>query len=409
MDEDSSSQALLSNNESYSFKKKGPDEIIPFFLLLITASGMGISGVSWALYVFKIKGFFWMFFVLVLFSITNYFNHMIIVRACYEINQFSFSKLITHHWGRKRGLFVQIAMAIQCLITITYLQQRVAVNTFKIFHTEVSVFPDYSDIFYYAALANIPLILLALKNDYEKIRWFAIIGVLCWAYLFIGIITEASANDDHFFSDAGQMLPESGKWMIISIGLLGYFTSSLQVLPYISEQVNHEETMKTIVFKSSIGTFVIITTVILYFAFSANPEIDFLRYTGFTLIGICVAIINVFPTRELIVQILENNAKDKVNTRDRFITICLLSLTLILSIFINEVETFQLFIGFATMLAGLFGFFFPGILFFKIAKDREDTYKFLVLVWNIIVGHYVFVAGILMIFAEKNTEVIKHQ
>jgi hypothetical protein len=227
--------------------------------------------------------------------------------------------------------------------------------------------------------------------------------------LFIGIFTEASANDDSFFSDVGQMFPESGKWMIISIGLLGYFTSSLQVIPYLSEQVNDEATMKTIVFKSSIGTFVIITTVILYFAFSANPELDFLRYTGFALIGICVAIINVFPTRELIVQILENNAKGKVNTRDRFITICLLSLTLILSIFINKVETFQLFIGFATMLSGLLGFFFPGILFFKIAKDCEDTKKFLVLVWNIIVGHYVFVAGILMIFAEKNTEVIKHQ
>lgn len=406
---DNDSKEALLHNEDGEHKKKGPDEIIPFLLLLVTASGMGVSGVGWALYIFNIKSFTWGFFLLLVFSITYYFNHIIIVNACYESKQFSFSKLIKHHWGRKRGLTVQIAMAIHCIIVITYLQQRISVNAYKAFHSDVGIFPSYTDTFYYVAIANIPLILLALQNKYERIRWFAIIGILVWVYLFIGVFTEASASNISFFSDAGQLFPEPGIWMLTSVGLLGYFMSSFQIIPYLCQEVNCKDTMKRVVFKSSIGSLIIITTVIMYFAFKTNADLNSVRFTGFVIIGACVTIINVLPTRELIVQILEEKAKDKQNTRDRFITLCVLSLTLILSIFINNVETWQVFVGLGAILTALLGFVFPGVLFLKTAEKDEEKKKYIVLVWNVILGLVVFVAGVFMMIVERNTEEIKQQ
>jgi amino acid permease len=406
---DNDSKEALLHNEDGEHKKKGPDEIIPFLLLLVTASGMGVSGVGWALYIFNIKSFTWGFFLLLVFSITYYFNHIIIVNACYESGQYSFSKLIKHHWGRKRGLTVQIAMAIHCIIVITYLQQRISVNAYKVFHSDVGIFPSYTDTFYYVAIANIPLILLALQNKYERIRWFAIIGILVWVYLFIGVFTEASASDISFFSDAGQLFPEPGIWMLTSVGLLGYFMSSFQIIPYLCQEVKCKDTMKRVVFKSSIGSLIIIATVIMYFGLKTNADLNSVRFTGFVIIGACVTIINVLPTRELIVQILEEKAKDKQNTRDRFITLCVLSLTLILSIFINNVETWQVFVGLGAILTALLGFVFPGVLFFKIAEKDEEKKKYIVLVWNVILGLVVFVAGVFMMIVERNTEEIKQQ
>ncbi|OMJ72726.1 hypothetical protein SteCoe_28758 [Stentor coeruleus] len=406
-DNDSKETSLL--NKDGEQKNKGPDEIIPFLLLLVTASGMGVSGVGWALYIFNIKSFSWGFFLLLVFSITYYFNHIIIVDACYEAGQFSFSKLIKHHWGPKRGLTVQLAMAIHCIIVITYLQQRISVNAFKVFHSEVGVFPSYTDTFYYVAIANIPLILLALQNKYERIRWFAIIGILVWVYLFIGVFTEASASDISFFSEAGQLFPEPGIWMLTSVGLLGYFMSSFQIIPYLCQEVKCKDTMKRVVFKSSIGSLIIITTVIMYFAFKTNSDLNSVRYTGFVIIGACVTIINVLPTRELIVQILEAKAKDKQSTRDRFITLCVLSLTLILSIFINDVETWQVFVGFGAILTALLGFVFPGVLLFMLKEKNDNKKKYALLVWNIILGLVVLVAGVFMMIVEKNNEEIKQQ
>jgi hypothetical protein len=399
----------LNSNEDSDQKKKGSDEIIPFLLLLVTSSGMCVSGIGWALYVYSIKSFVYGFILLLILSATYYFNHLIIVRCCFEVQKFSFSKLILHQWGRKRGLTVQIAMAIHCLITITYLQQRISVNTFKVFHSAVDSFPSYTDTFYYVAIANIPLILLALQNQYEKIRWFAIIGILVWVYLFIGVFTEASASDISFFSAAGELFPAPGIWMLTSIGLLAYFMSSFQIIPYLAEHVKCEATMKRVVLKSSVGSLIIISTVILYFAFKTNPDLNFLRNSGFVIIGCCVAIINILPTRDLIVQILEEHAKDKQSTRDRFITLFIFSITLILSIFMNDVNTWMIFVGLGSLLTALLGFIFPGVLFFTMAKKGEEKYKYLALVWNIILGLTIFVAGIFMMIVEKNTEAVQQQ
>jgi hypothetical protein len=378
---------------------KAPELIIPFLLLVVTSSGMSISGLGYAAVVFDIKGFLWALIWIVLIGLTYWLNSLVVVRACYHKHKYSFSRLVKELYGRKRGLTVQILMALHNIIILTYLQQRIAANAFKLFHLKGSI--EYTDTFYYVAIANIPLILLALQNKYEKVRWFAIIGILVWVYLFIGIITEALSVDDELaVSYDSQAFPEAGPWMILSIGTIAYFMSFFQIVPYVSEQVKDEQGMKRCVLYSVVAAIIIVLSKVIYMVLTSDKDLDVIRYAGLVIIGGCVTIINVLPTRELIVQILEEDAKDKRQTRDRFITLSVLTVTLVLSIFANSPGTWKVFIGIGTVLTGLLGFIFPSVVFHTIKSHSEKNKSILLLVWNVLLGVTVLVAGFWMMCYE---------
>lgn len=401
MADNNPSEPLVSQKEkdnSSDSSQSKVDTLVPTLLILFTGSGMCISGLAYALMVFNIKGFLWGFFLLAVISGTYWVNHRIISRACSEAKESSYSKLIHHHWGRKRGITIQIAMAVHNIIIIAYLQQRIAANAFFAIHEGDSVL-QYTDAFYYVAIANIPLILLALQSSFERIRWFAIIGILVWTYLFIGVITEGFSSEE-IFASTGSFFPDADVWMLTSIGLLAYFMSSFQIIPYLHGEVKHCGAMKSVINNGAIGSIVLVFTVFMYFSFSQISTLNFLRHCGLALIGSCVTIINVLPTREFIVQILQEKAKDKQKTRDRFITLFVLSATLFLSIFFVDVYNWQVFVGIGTILTSLLGFVFPAVLFFKIAKHDESKKKIAVLVWNVILAAVIFAAGVVMITVE---------
>ena len=380
--------------ENSSASQSKTDTLVPTLLILFTSSGMCIAGLGYALETFNIRGFFWGFIILSLVAVTYWVNQRIITRACHESGKHSYSKIILHYWGRKRGLTIQIAMAVHNILIIAYLQQRVAAHIYGVFHDGGII--AYTDAFYYVAIANIALILMALQTSFDRVRWFAIIGILVWVYLFIGVITEGFSNDK-IFGDAGEAWPAPDMWMLTSIGLMSYFMSSFQVVPFLHSEVKNEAVMISVVNRGAIGSGILVLSVFLYFSFNELAELDFLRHAGIVVIGSCVTIINVLPTREFIVQILQEDAKDKQKTRDRFITIFILTFTLFFSIFYVNRGNWQAFVGLGTILTSLLGFIFPAVLFFRIAKDSESKKKIIVLVWNIIFGITVFAAGIVMI------------
>lgn len=409
MAENDSKEPLL---ESSSVDKK-VDTVVPFLLLVVTGCGMCFSGLGNVTLKFNatslIYGLFWM----ALIAVTYWLNAKTIVEACELKGQHSYSKLILSLWGRKRGLTVQILMALNNIIILTYLQQRIAANAFKVFHPPMIEYIEEQtaiDIFYYVAIANIALILLALQNKYERIKNFAILSVLIWIYLFVGVIAEAWNYTKRGGTNIQQgqsrvtFFPEEFAW-ITTIGITALFTSYFQIVPYVYGNIRDKAVMNGVLKKSFVALLVLITSVGIYFGLYHNVELNLVRYSGLTIIGSCVAIINVWPTRELIVQILDEHARSKSNTRDRIITVLLLSVTLLLSIGVNSFDFMKVFLGIGVLFTSFLGFVFPGWVGLSISEESGKTKAILLLVWNALLGAAVFTAGIFMMLEYDHTPV----
>ena len=390
---------------------KKVETVVPFLLLVITGSGMCFSGLGIISQKFNTTSLPYGVFWVILIALTYWLNSSTIVEACHRNNENSYSKLILALWGRKRGLTTQILMALNNIIILTYLQQRIAVNAFKVFNTPLKEYIEEQtaiDIFYYVAIANIALILLALQNRYEKIKNFAIISILVWIYLFVGVVAEAwnyTKRGGDIKSEGGSsvtLIPE-GYSYITTIGIVSLLTSYFQIVPYVYSNVRDVTEMGSVLKKSFIASIVLVCSVGVYYALYHNIELNVIRYSGLVIIGSCVAIINVLPTRELIVQILDEKAKTKSNTRDRIITVLLLSVTLLLSIGLNSFEFFQIFMGIGVLFTSFLGFVFPGWVGLKIAKEEEKNKAIGLLVWNVLLGLAVFTSGIFMMIEEDHT------
>ena len=188
--------------------------------------------------------------------------------------------------------------------------------------------------------------------------------------------------------------------MLTTIGILAYFMSSFQIIPYLHGEIKDKQIMEKTVNFGAIGSIVMISSVILYFLFSKNDNLDYIRHASFAIIGSCVTIINVLPTREFIIQILQKKGKLKQKTRDMLITLAILTFTMFLSILLVNVNNWKIFIGLGTILTSLLGFIFPAILYFIVAKPEDNTKKIFLLAWNSLLGLIIFVSGIFMILVE---------
>lgn len=407
MADNDSQQPLLDSSSGH----KKADTVVPFLLLVVTGCGMCFSGLGNVTLKFNATSLLYGLFWMVLIAITYWLNAVTIVEACHKQKEHSYSKLILSLWGRKRGLTVQILMALNNVVILTYLQQRIAANAFKVFNPPALEYKEEQtaiDIFYYVAIANIALILLALLNKYENIKNFAIVSILIWVYLFIGVIAEAWNFTKRGGTNIQQgqsrvtLLPEEYAW-VTTIGIISLFTSYFQIVPYVYSHVKDLDDMKGVLKKSLIALIVFASSVGIYYGLYHNTELNLVRYTGLSIIGSCVAIINVWPTRELIVQILDEHAKSKSNTRDRIITVLLLSVTLLLSIGVNSFEFMKVFLGIGVLLTAVLGFVFPGVLGLKVAEQSGKNKAILLMVWNGLLGAAIFTAGIFMFIEEDHT------
>ena len=124
-----------------------------------------------------------------------------------------------------------------------------------------------------------------------------------------------------------------------------------------------------------------------------------LRFAGFAIIGASVTIINVLPTRVLIVQILDRDAEKSEETRDRFITVAILTTTLFLSIFYVNQKSWQVFVGIGALLTSFLAFVFPALVNYEIEKNNNK--RILVLVGNSLFAAIVYVAGIFIFLIDE--------
>ena len=181
--------------------------------------------------------------------------------------------------------------------------------------------------------------------------------------------------------------------------------SSFQIIPYLHHQLKDDSAaMKKVINISSVASAIIVSSVFFYYLFTKNPNLDYLRHLGLVIITGCVTIINVLPTREFIVQILKETPH-KQKTRDRFLTLLILTFTLFLSIFYIKIANLKVFLGLGTMLTGVLGFIFPAAVYFKSSESKPErkVRVILVLLWNILLGLTVFSSGIFMMMLESVT------
>ena len=409
-DNDSREHLLSKEQGEHESSHKQVETIIPFLLIVITSSGLCFSGLGNIFLMFNTTSLPYGILWVVIIALTYWLNSGTIVDALHHQKEESYSKLIKSLWGRKRGLTVQILMALNNVIILTYLQQRIAVNAYKVFNPPKNEYVEEqqaTDIFYYVAIANIPLILLALQNKYERVKNFAIISILVWIYLFIGVVAEAwNHNKAKGQTTEGgskvTLLPE-GYAYITTVGIVALFTSYFQIVPYVHSHIKSVAETKKVLKNSLVFSIVLILSAGLYYVFYHNTDLNNIRYTGLVIIGSCVAIMNVLPTRELIVQILDENAKNKSNTRDRIITVLLLSITLLLSIGLNTFGFLQVFIGVGVLITGFVGFVFPGWVGLKLSKEADKNKNIGLLVLNVLVGLTVFVSGVFIMIESDHT------
>jgi hypothetical protein len=407
-DNDSKEPLLSAQPESSG---KHVETIVPFLLIVITSSGLCFSGLGNIFLMFNTTSLPYGILWVVLIALTYWLNSNKIVEALDHQKEESYSKLIKSLWGRKRGLTVQILMALNNVIILTYLQQRIAVNAFKVFNPPKNEYIEEqkaTDVFYYVAIANIALILLALQNKYEKVKNFAIVSILVWIYLFIGVVAEAWNHNKGKgnITQGGQnrvtFLPE-GYAYITTVGIVALFTSYFQIVPYVHHHIKNVAETKKVLKNSFIFSVVLIMSAGVYYVFYHNTDLNVIRYSGLTIIGSCIAILNVLPTRELIIQILDENAKSKSNTRDRIITVLLLSITLLLSIGLNSFRFLQIFIGIGILFTSLIGFIFPGWVALKLSSPSDKNKNIGLLVWNVLIGVTVFVSGVFIMIETDHT------
>ena len=382
------------------------DIIVPTLLYLVATSGMSISGIFIAIYYLQFRSYLWGLLLIAVISAFYWFNHHIIAKALIEKNETSYGKLIQKIWGGqgKRGLAFELAMFVHNILIIAYLQQGIAYNSFASLNGFGTVFGPYAtysvtDAFYYVSIANIPLILLALQNDYKNVRWYGIIGILVWIYVFIGKLTESLATDTPL-NNSFNLFSDPNLWILTSTGVIAYFLSSFQIIPYLVENTRKDEkAIKDVINIGSLGSIIILFTVISYYALSTDPNVNALRFAGFAIIGASVTIINVLPTRVLIVQILDRDAEKSEETRDRFITVAILTTTLFLSIFYVNQKSWQVFVGIGALLTSFLAFVFPALVNYEIEKNNNK--RILVLVGNSLFAAIVYVAGIFIFLIDE--------
>ena len=370
------------------------DTLLPTLFVCLVSSGMCITGLSASITYFHTRGLVWSLFALSLLSFTHWINQRVIARACLESQMPSYSKLIRHYWGRNQGFTIQLAMLLHSLLIISFLQQLISSNIYKALHKADS--PGYSAAFYYSAMANVPLVACVLQATFHRLRWFAMASLLIWLYLFVGVVTEGLSSEQ-LFSDTMIGLPESGAWMLVTVGVLAYFMSSFQIIPYLCTELSGQENVAKVINRGSLGATALVASVFVYYTFSQIREVDFVRHFGIAVIGSCATVINILPTREFIVQMMHGEARDKHRTRDRLVTLMVMTGTLILSLFYVEKFNWKVLVGAGTVMTSGLGIAFPAFLFFKVARGKEIKKKIIVLIWDITLAGIVFIAGIMML------------
>jgi hypothetical protein len=380
-----SDKPLLESSVEPSKSKETTYEVIQaLFFLVAFSTGLGVIGSTDIFKNFGIRSLLADFFIMVFVVLTYAVNHHITVRCC-EISseKYNYAEFIEDLTKSSKYKFLNKApaliydalMTVQNIILLAFIQQRIGGYLFGGVDNASST---YAQSYYSLALINIPLIFISLTSDFKKIKWFCIVMILAWIYIFIGEFVDSvnsySSEDwtDHFSVTSPSGF---GSWVIKLVGFQIYFAGAFHSIPFIYKEVKSRKNMTNVINFSAVLTLIIYITV--YFYTTLNIESAAyakLNSYGLVLIGACLVLVNIIPARFSLAQFLAANdsaALNKSSSKDKLLAVLLIITSIILSLFMVNEYLWNFFIGLGVILSSFLGVFIPPFLFLA-TKDVKD-------------------------------------
>lgn len=417
-----SKEALLEGKS----KSTTYETIQALFFMVAFSTGLGILGSTDSLTKFGIDSLLADFLVMIFVTITYTINHHMIAYCCRESSEkYNFAEYLEDKFGKAAAMVYDILMTIHNFILLAYIQRYLGGY---VFGSPTAAGQDPDKAYYFLALINIPLIFISLTSDFKKIKWFCIVLLLAWIYIFTGGLVEtvATCTSDEYWSSIPVLSVEGfDTWLIKLIGLQLYFSSAFQSLPFIYKEVKKRNVMQTVINASALASLLVYFTVYVFYTFEnitipveeTTPEagthtpitnstvsaISFvdestiqcgkdqdyitLKAYGLALAGACAVIVNVIPARFALAQFLAGNDAEtmkKASGSDKLLSVILIMGSIVLSLFMFNSKVWEVIICIGVVLTSILGIIVPpvALLFskeyshlLKIGKDHEHKGK----------------------------------
>jgi hypothetical protein len=387
------------------------------------STGLGILGSTYTFEKFHIDSLLADFLVMIFVVVTYTVSHHIIAYCCRESSEkYNFAEYLEDHFGKIAALIYDVLMTIHNIILLAYIQFFVAH-----FMVEGRGTGNGDKAYYFLAIVNIPLIFVSLTTEFKKIRWFCIVLLLCWTYIFIGRLVEISTvcTSEEYW-DQFPVASSSGfdTWVVKLIGLQLYFASAFQSVPFIYKEARKGKVMKRVINYSALIVPLIYLSVYLFYTLdpasivipSNNQETDIGGNTtttdpssptdqpanatvvalqvavesckqnlfyehitdyGRVLAGACAIIINVIPARFALAQLLSGNDAEtmkKASSSDKLLSALLIMCSIIMSLFMFNTMFWRITVCLGVFLSCILGVFVPAIALLYSKEYRKAVW-----------------------------------
>lgn len=407
------------------------ETIQALFFFVAFSTGLGILGSTDSLTKFGIDSLLADFLVMIFVVITYTINHHMIAYCCRESSEkYNFAEYLEDKFGKGPAMAYDAIMTVHNFILLAYIQRYLGGY---VFGSPTAAGEDPDKAYYFLALINIPLIFISLTSDFKKIKWFCIVLLLAWLYIFTGGLVETVANctaSEYWDNLPVLSVAGFGSWLIKLVGLQLYFSSSFQSLPFIYKEVKHKKIISTVINASALAALVVYFTVYVFYTFEnihinnnttastnsteggthvpfsnttasvlalneqsesmCGKDQDYvtLKSYGLALAGACAIIVNVIPARFALAQFLAGNDADtmkKASGKDNLLSALLIMGSIVLSLFMFNSKVWEVIICIAVIFTSILGIVVPPVaLMFskeyshvlKIGKNHEDKGKF---------------------------------
>ena len=363
----SESEPFLSKVEAKADEKEDKrvyETIQALFFMVAFSTSLGILGSASVFNKFAINSLLAEFFILIFVIVTYAINHHMMAYCCrLSKEDYNYAEYLEEKFGKIPAMLYDILMVIHNVVILAYIQQRI---TIAIFGESLA----YDNSYYMLALINIPLIFISLTSEFKNVKWFCIVLMLTWIYVFTGAMVETTdtSYNPSILSDDGF-----GGWVVRLVGFQIYFASAFQSLPFIYREVKHEGTIKNVINISAIVSLVVYFTIYMYSSIP-KEEYEQLRNYGIALIGACSIIVNIIPARFSLGQFLAGNDANnlsKSSTSDRMLSVILIMGSVVLSLFLVKDSIWDAVIGLGVVLSAFLGLVIPPLAILATPYYRE--------------------------------------
>lgn len=322
-----------------------------------------------------------------------------IAYCCRESSEkFNFAEYLEDHFGKFAAICYDVLLSVHNFVLLSYLQFFMAHFMVETDNTEGNGDRAY----YFLALVNIPLILVSLKGDFKKNKWFCIAMLVAWSYVFIGKLVETahSCSSEEYWDEFPVNSSNGfGTWVVRLLGLQVYFASAFQAVPFVYKEVKKEKRMNKVINLSSVITLVVYLSVYVFFTFDPassvvdvedeeefagnstrldqdyevngnwtsckeNFEYEVINDYGRAVAAACALVINVIPARFALAQLLSGNdsgAMRNLSNSDRLVSAVLIFVSIVVALFMFNRTFWNLVLAVGVALSAFLGVLVPTV------------------------------------------------